>query len=89
MSDNDGRKPIEQLPVLKFARGSRPVIQVVDEATGEILYSRRILGETFQPKVFRHGRYRVNLGIDKPNKKSLQGLASAPDNTQMILLKEF
>jgi len=38
-----------------------PVVQVIEEATGEIQYTLRAQGPSFVPKVFRPGRYTVKL----------------------------
>ena len=38
-----------------------PVVSVVDEASGELVYAVRILGRKFSPKVFRPGTYTVTV----------------------------
>ena len=45
-----------------------PVVQVVDEATGEVVYTLRIKGTAFTPRVFKAGTYTV-----KVNDKSYPG----------------
>jgi alkaline phosphatase D len=40
---------------------SDPVIQVIDQANGEIIYSLRIQGNSFEPKVRRAGVYTVKI----------------------------
>ena len=40
---------------------SDPVIQVIDQANGEIIYSLRIQGNSFEPKVRRAGGYTVKI----------------------------
>ena len=40
-----------------------PVVQVVDEASGEVLYTLRIVGDRYRPRVFRTGgSYTVVVG---------------------------
>ena len=39
-----------------------PVVQVVEEKTGEIVYTVRAKGETFRPKVFAAGAYTIRVG---------------------------
>jgi len=39
-----------------------PLVQVIDESNGEVVYTLRIRGTTFRPKVFAEGRYRVKVG---------------------------
>jgi hypothetical protein len=75
---NYGRKPIAWLPELK-SEEANPVVQVIDEADGEVVYTLRIRGTTFRPKVFRAGTYTVKVG-----EKVLRGVKSeAEPNTTM------
>lgn len=76
MSDNDGRKPAAWLPELVFDGVTSPVVQVIEEATGNIVYTIRVTGGHFQPHVFAPGRYTVKLGRDRPNAPMLEGLAA-------------
>lgn len=59
--DNYGRKAVGYLPALKFPDEVDPVVQVVEESTGEIVYTLRINGREFRPKVFRAGAYTLKL----------------------------
>ena len=61
-ADNDGRKPLGYLPTIQVTGVSDPVVQVVEEKSGEILYTLRISGQTFAPKVFAPGLYTVRVG---------------------------
>jgi hypothetical protein len=79
MIDNDGRKPAAWLPELAFEGGVDAVVQVVAEKTGEILYTWRASGATFQPAVFAPGAYTVKVGRDKPDAVELRGLEAASD----------
>lgn len=72
MEDNDGRKPRAWLPKLKFS-DPYPVVQVIEDATGEILYTVRARGKTFQPPVYATGKYTVKAGADRPEKAVLSG----------------
>ncbi|MFQ5720930.1 MAG: hypothetical protein ACE5GI_00365, partial [Candidatus Aminicenantales bacterium] len=51
--ENDRRKAHAFLPLLKVKGLREPVVQVIEEASGEILYTLRISGDSFRPKVFR------------------------------------
>jgi hypothetical protein len=75
MEDSDGRKPAGWLPELIF-EGEDPVVQVIREETGEILYIVRVKGNRFQPKVYAPGTYTVNAGRDRPEDFTLAGLAA-------------
>jgi hypothetical protein len=74
MSDNDGRKPAGWLPDLMIQGGANPVVQVIEEKSGEILYTIRIQGTRFQPRVYAPGRYTVKLGHDRPDRVSITGV---------------
>lgn len=62
---NDGRKPVAWLPQLKFKELQNPVVQVVEESTGEIVYTMRTTGQEFQPPVYRAGKYTVHYGQER------------------------
>jgi len=52
-----------------------PVVQVIDEATKEIVYTLRIQGASFRPMVFREGVYTVKVGEPGTAKlKTLSGV---------------
>lgn len=74
MPENDGRKPAAWLPKLECENAANPVVQVVSERTGEILYTVRVRGASFQPHVFAKGKYTVKIGYDKPDGLALTGL---------------
>ena len=52
IDDQYGRAPVAHLPTLKFSGLKNPVVQVIHEKTGETIYTRRIKGTSFSPKVF-------------------------------------
>jgi len=61
--DNDGRAAVAYLPNLRVSGMTEPVVQVVEEETGEILYTLRITGNSFRPKVFdSDGTYTISVG---------------------------
>jgi hypothetical protein len=72
-TDNYGRKPVAYLPTLKVSGMNDPVIQVIEEATGEVVYTLRIKGAEFQPKVFAMGKYTVRIG--EPGTAKMKTLA--------------
>ncbi len=47
-----------------------PVVQVISEAGGDVLYTIRIQGDRFTPKVFAPGSYTVRIG--EPGTDALQ-----------------
>ncbi len=74
VDDNDGRKPVGHLPPLRFLNTENPVVQVVRESDGEVLYTRRATENPYRPPVFELGRYTVKAGRDRPDGWSLSGV---------------
>jgi alkaline phosphatase D len=60
--DNYGRAAKAWLPTLQFRGMTNPVVQIVDERNGEIVYTVRAKGATFKPKVFAAGSYTIRAG---------------------------
>lgn len=75
---NYGRKPMAYLPTLVVRGVSDPVVQVVDEGLKEIVYTLRIKGSTWRPKVFHDARYTVHVTSGK-RVKTLKGIRSIPE----------
>ena len=75
--DNDGRQPVAWLPELAIEGTDRPVVQVIAEADGEVLYSIRVRGSRFQPPVYSRGLFTVKVGRDRPDVSSLSGLKAS------------
>ncbi len=80
MEDNDGRTVVGWLPELIVNGVERPVVQVTEEATGEILYTVRMTNNRFRVPVYTQGAHTVKLGRDKPDAKTLTGLVPAAKN---------
>jgi hypothetical protein len=74
--DNYPRSPAGYLPRLEVTGMESPVIQVIDESTGEIEYTLRIRGTTWQPIVFREGIYTIRVG--EPGTDRLRSLEHLP-----------
>ncbi len=61
--DNDSRPAAGWLPRVVWRGRGEPVLQVVNETTGEVEYTLRVPGREFQPKVFDlKASYRVRVG---------------------------
>ncbi len=71
---NDGRQVHGHLSVVKLEGVANPVVQVIAEATGEILYTVRSQTENFKPRVYAAGKYTVKAGRDKPDTMIAKGL---------------
>jgi hypothetical protein len=76
-----GRPGAAFLPTLVVTGMTDPVVQVVDEGDGEILYTVRIRGDRFRPKVFRRGgTYTVTVGEPGTERRvTLAGVEPAAD----------
>ncbi len=83
--DNDGRKPVGYLPELVVSGVERPVFQVIQAATGEILYTVRSQSNRFQAPVYAAGEYTVRVGSGKPDMKSIDGLQPLPEGESSSL----
>jgi hypothetical protein len=85
--DNYGRKAVAYLPTLKVRGLENPVVQVIDEASGEIAYTLRIKGQEFRPKVFAKGTYTLRVGELDARMKEVKGVqAMDPDQAGMLEL---
>jgi 3',5'-cyclic AMP phosphodiesterase CpdA len=71
---NDGRKPTAWLPKLEFGSLKNPVVQVISEQDGNILYTTRIKGTSYQPAVFSPGRYTIKAGPNGPGEVELKNI---------------
>ena len=86
--ENYGRQAVAYLPNLVMADGIDPVVQIMDESNREIVYTIRINGSQFRPKVFAYGTYTIH--VDKgASKITMTGIeALAPENPKIILVTE-
>ena len=53
--NNDGREVTEHLPELHISRADSGVVQVVNEASRDIVYTVRSFGVRFTPRVYSDG----------------------------------
>jgi len=65
MAQNDGREVKGWLPKLRFSKPD-PVIQVINDKSSEVLYTLRVQGKSFQPKVYTSDPHSIKLGKDRP-----------------------
>lgn len=71
---NDGRKVVGVLPIVSSLSGKQPVVQVIDEATGEVVYTIRAKESSIEPKVYSTGPFTLKAGIDKADQVLGEGL---------------
>ena len=82
--DNYGRRPTAHLPTLHVHGPENPVVQIVEESTGKVVYTLRILGREFQPWVFREGTYTVHVG-EGESRRTVSGLKARPAPNDAIV----
>ena len=75
---NDGREAKGFLPELIFENVVDPVVQVIEEESGEILYTVRVKGNCFQPRVYSLGKHSLKVGRDRPNVITVTSLEAKP-----------
>jgi hypothetical protein len=85
--DNDGRRPIGWLPELVIEGAEHPVVQLIAEASGEILYTVRVRGNRFRPHVYSQGTFTVKVGRNRPDSSSLTGMKAAATADATVRIK--
>ena len=74
-TDNYERKPVAYLPTIEVEGMTNPVVQLIDESNGEIVYTLRINGKSFRPNVFKIEKYTVRIGQQGTDQmKTLMGI---------------
>jgi len=88
--DNYARKATAYLPTIQVSGMTDPVVQVIDESDGEIVYTLRIQGASHRPKVFRAGTYTVTVGQPGTDRmKTLTGMRSLPPGKTRTVEVQF
>jgi phosphodiesterase/alkaline phosphatase D-like protein len=89
--DGYGRDPWGFLPTLEVVGMTDPVVQVVSEPSGEVVYTLRIRGTHYSPAVFTPGTYALGVGEPGTDQwRVMIGLAAArePPGTVEIRFQE-
>lgn len=89
MKDNDGRKTTGWLPELHFPGADSAVVQVVDESTGEVLYTVRTASNRFRPPVYSPGPFTLKVGEDRPTAYRAKSLKPGPEDDQSKISIRF
>jgi len=83
--DGYAGRPYGFLPTVRVLGAKEPVVQVVAQSGGEVVYTLRIRGDRFTPRVFAPGRYTVR--VTAPGSEALllfPGLEPSPDSTRVL-----
>ena len=88
--DNYARRAAAHLPAIEVAGLAAPVLQVIDESNGEVVYTLRVRETPFRPKVFTAGTYTVRVGEpDTGEMKTLKGLRAGPASGKHTVRVQF
>lgn len=87
MEGHYGRKAAAYLPTVNISGMIDPVVQVIDEANNEIVYTLRIKGTSFRPKVFKEGMYTIKIGEPGTDKMNVLKNISSMEETQTETLE--
>lgn len=86
--ENFARAAVAHLPTLEIRGLDQAVVQVIEEGSREVVYTLRIAGDRFQPKVFRTGSYTVKVGEPGTAKmRSFVGLEAKKDNSETLTVE--
>ena len=66
--ENYARNAKGTLPPLDLSNCNKPIVEVFEAQSGELVYSLRVNDKVFRPKVFREGNYFVKVTDDKLGK---------------------
>ncbi|MQY78028.1 MAG: hypothetical protein GH151_02360 [Bacteroidetes bacterium] len=81
--ENYNRKTVAYLPEIVVEGMVNPVIRVIEEATNEMVYTLRIKGNTFRPKVFSEATYTIKISDpDNDKEKVFKGVQSIPKESE-------
>ncbi|MBI1903839.1 MAG: alkaline phosphatase D family protein [Planctomycetia bacterium] len=91
MTENDGRPAAAWLSEMRVSGMENPVVQIVDDQTGEIVYTLRIRGTVFRPKVFEAAaNYTVRIGDpDRGRMQTIRGIKAQGESSKTVIDVKF
>ena len=88
--DNYARQAVAYLPTIEVSGMINPVVQIIDESNDEIVYTLRINGTSFRPKIFKTGKYTIRVGEQGTQKmKTLTAVQSVEAGEAESLKVQF
>lgn len=69
--DNYAKAAVGTLPELDLSACQQPIVQVLDEHSGELIYSLRVREKRFRPRVFAKTKHMVRVWEDHANKEQV------------------
>ncbi len=83
--DNYNRRAVGYLPTLLIRGQDEPVVQVVNERSGEVVYTLRLATGRFVPRVFELGAYSIHVGEpDTDRIRTFTGLMATTEPTDTL-----
>lgn len=82
--DNYSRVPLAWLPRIEVKGMADPVVQVINAYPAEVVYTLRIKGDTWRPKVFMEGTYTIRVG-EGDRVKVFEGVVSVSEEDGSVL----
>jgi hypothetical protein len=76
------REVVAYLPTIEVSGTVDPVVQVIDESSGEIVYNLQIDGTSVRPGVYRQGTYTLKINSQDGWKKVFKGIESVPADSK-------
>ena len=91
MSDNYGREAVAYLPTFRINGLQKPpVIRVIEDASGETVYTYRAKTNAIRAKVFNLGEYTVWIGEPGTGKmKKIVGVRSMAEDIESVITIDF
>ncbi len=83
-ADNYGRKAAAYLSTIKLKGYKDLVVQIIDQSDGSVVYTIRMKGQQFQPKVFKPGKYTIVISDGKKEIYRLKHQQALKDNKTTI-----
>lgn len=85
--DNYPRKAVAYLPEIEVIGMLNPVVQVIDESNNEVVYTIRIKGHKYLPKVFKKGLYTLVVGDQQNREKIIKNIQAGPKTGKIVQIK--
>lgn len=82
--DNYARVAYGYLPELVFEGIDEPIVQVIDQADGKVVYTIGVNTKTFRPKVFEAGKYTIIAGDQRDKQKVFKDVETCKNNKKTI-----
>ena len=90
MRSNYGRNPAGYLPTIEVSGMEDPVVQVIHQGDDEIVYTRRVKGTSFTPRIFEPGTYTVRVGNQATGQmKAVEDLAPSTPGQEKTITVNF